>query len=545
MSRTYDVVSLSPGVAVGPGWSPRRTVDHPRQEPVAPPSIPDAFEAVAGRLEQMATSFREDGAPTYADILDAEAAIARDPSFAAEAEQQVTEGRAVSPSAAVDEVAERHAGVMEALNSPELRERATDIRHVGRLVSDQLEGRVPPEPPARPFVLVADEVSAPDLLEHASGLVGAVTRRGGAGSHAAIVARSLGVPLVSGAPAEVLAVPDGVTICVDGDAATLVVAPAEGQLAAVASRVTVTAEVGRRSPGAQVYPVSTGDGVEVTVLANVSSIVEARRAMDGGAAGVGLLRTELAFLHADHWPTQREHEASLAPVLEVLQGRPVTVRLLDFSNDKLPPFLAGSRTTGPDLLLGPNGGIEAQLRALVRAGAASDLRVMVAMVTRPTELVAVQARLEEAAAEAGLTAVPPVGAMVELPETVDRLDELAEVADFFSIGSNDLTATTLGLSRTDPKLTPALAADPRVLRLVQRVVAVAGAAGVPVSLCGDAAADAAVLPLLLGAGVRVVSVAPPRLEAVRTVLAGLSTVDRAAELSTLLRESAVGVGASR
>ena len=183
-------------------------------------------------------------------------------------------------------------------------------------------------------------------------------------SHAAIVARSLGVPLVLEAPAEVLSESDGVTIVVDADRGRLVVAPEDGLLTAVRSRVTST--IGTDQPAG---PVRTRDGVEVTVLANVASTVEARRALDGGAAGVGLLRTELAFLHSDHWPTQREHEASLAPVLEVLRGSPVTVRLLDFSNDKLPKFLARSSGTGPELLLGPTGGLDAQLRALVRVGA--------------------------------------------------------------------------------------------------------------------------------------------------------------------------------
>jgi phosphoenolpyruvate-protein kinase (PTS system EI component) len=223
----------------------------------------------------------------------------------------------------------------------------------------------------------------------------------------------------------------------------------------------------------------------------------------------------------------------------------VTVRLLDFSNDKLPAFLAGAPTSGPELLLGPTGGADAQLRALVRVGADSDLRVMVAMVTRPEQLVDVRARLETAASVAGLTAAPPVGAMVELPETVERLDELAQVADFFSIGSNDLTATTLGLARTDGRLTPALAADPRVLRQVQRVVEIAGAAGVPVSVCGDAAADGSVLPLLLGVGVRTVSVAPSRLGSVRHQVAGLSTVDCVTEVTARLGSRPVGAGAAR
>ena len=230
MSRTYDVVGLSPGLGVGAAWSPRRTVEDKKHRssiaPPAPPSLPEAFEAVAERLERMAASFRADGAPTYADILEAEAMLARDPSFVAEA----VKSRRPGPEA-------RHCrrpsarwptgtpAVMESLESPELRERATDIRHVGLLVAERLEGRVPPMAPPGPFMLVAEEVSAPDLLEHASGLVGAVSRRGGAGSHAAIVARSWAYRWLSGVQPEGLTVPDGVTVCVDGDEGSLVVAP--------------------------------------------------------------------------------------------------------------------------------------------------------------------------------------------------------------------------------------------------------------------------------------------------------------------------------
>ena len=149
--------------------------------------------------------------------------------------------------------------------------------------------------------------------------------------------------------------------------------------------------------------------------------------MSGCCVPAGVPRT------SKHWPTEREHEASLAPILEVLRGRPVTVRLLDFSNDKLPAFLAGAVTTGPRTCCSDQpAGSTRSCAPLVRMGAASDLRVMVAMVTRPEQLVAVRARLADPAVAAGLTAVPPVGAMVELPETVDRLDELCQVADFSS-----------------------------------------------------------------------------------------------------------------
>jgi phosphoenolpyruvate-protein kinase (PTS system EI component) len=279
-------------------------------------------------------------------------------------------------------------------------------------------------------------------------------------------------------------------------------------------------------------PARTRDGVDLTLLANVASAVEARRALDAGAAGVGLLRTELPFLDAADWPTRDEHIRRLAPVLEVLAGRPVTVRLLDFSNDKTPPFLAG-RDPAASLanFLGDTAALTAQLSALASAGTGVELRVMVPMATRATDLVRVRHHLVDAMA-AGV--LPRVGAMVESPEAVANLPELLDVCDFVAIGTNDLTASTLGLARTDPALVTFRSADPAVLRLVEHVVLAAAGADVPVSVCGDAAADPAVLPLLIGAGVRAVSVAPSRLDAVRALVRASSAADCRARLRAVL-----------
>ena len=212
MTTTYPAVPCSPGAALAPGWRPRGAV--PDQRVPVPPATPDtvrsAFEATATRLDDLAASFRADGAVEYADILEAEALIARDPAFADEV-VALLDDPGTDATSAVMQVAERHAAVMAGLASADLRERAADIRQVGRMVSDRLGGRVPPAPPAGPFVLLAHEVTAPDLLEYAEQVTGAVSVLGGAGSHASIVARSLGVPLVVGVDPAALDAPAGVT----------------------------------------------------------------------------------------------------------------------------------------------------------------------------------------------------------------------------------------------------------------------------------------------------------------------------------------------
>ena len=235
-----------------------------------------------------------------------------------------------------------------------------------------------------------------------------------------------------------------------------------------------------------------------------------------------------------------EHQAALRPVLGVLPGRPVTVRLLDFTNDKVPPFLRG-RGDGSSLalLLEHGAALDAQLRAVLAAGRGVDLRLMLPMVTRPEELERVRARLGQAARAVGADRLPPLGAMLELPAAIDALPELVGVADFFSLGTNDLTASTLGLDRSDPRLTPALATDPAVLRMVRRAVLLCGGAGRPLSLCGDAGSDPLAFARLLSVGVRTFSVAPSRLDQVRALVRAASV---APDPDSLLSQAA-GSGA--
>jgi phosphoenolpyruvate-protein kinase (PTS system EI component) len=246
---------------------------------------------------------------------------------------------------------------------------------------------------------------------------------------------------------------------------------------------------------------------------------------------VGLLRTEIPFTGALAWPTFADHRARLEPILGLLAGRTATVRLLDFSGDKIPPFLARRHADGvPGDGPGPAAGLAAllahptalrdQLRAILETGRAARLGVLIPMVSSLDEVHQVRAALAGTAAALG--ALPPrLGIMVELAATAAAAETFAGAVDFFSIGTNDLAGQVLGLDRRDPTARPALAADPRVLRLVAHVTQAARSAGIAVSVCGDAAADARVLPLLVGLGVATLSVPAARVPQVRSWVTAL------------------------
>jgi multiphosphoryl transfer protein len=518
----YRGLAVSGGVAAGqvyPGGIPRGT------RPATPAEVAEAFAAVAAERAALAGQLREAGRGEQADIVAVGALIAADPALVDPAVAAVRDG--AEAAAAVERSAGAQAAALAALASPDLAARADDVRQVASAVLTRLAGCSSAPPAAGGFILIQREVDPADLIRFAeAGLTGAVSVSGGANSHAAIIARGLGLPMLAGADPAVLEVPAGSPAFLDTAAGRLVVGPSAPGLAAAAGTVP-PAWAGRANGGQSASPAPgtprfcTADSQEITLLCNVASAVEARRGLAAGAAGVGLLRTEIPFLGATAWPTEAEHRAALDPVLGLLAHRPAVVRLLDFSGDKVPPFLTGGEA-GLTALLGHPRALGDQLRAVLHAGRDAQLHVMVPMVTALNEVAAVRAALADAAAAVGAD-VPALGMMVEVAATAAAAGAFAPAVDFFSIGTNDLTSQVFGLSRTDPRLRPALAADPRVLGLVSRVVTAAGAAGVTVSVCGDAAADPAVLPLLIGLGVRSLSVGAARLPQVAAWIAGADT----------------------
>jgi len=494
--------------------------------------VREAFAAVAADRGELAERLRGAGRAAEADIIGVAGLIAADPALVGPAVTAVVGG--TDAATAVTEAAEAQATVLAGLAVPELAERAADVRQVGRAVLDRLAAAGAPPPPAGDFILVRREVSPADLIEFAErGLAGAVSVAGGGSSHAAIIARGLGLPMITGVDATVLALPGGEHAVLDATTGELRIGPETGPGRAPGPAMSGNGQHQAWQPG----PVATADGRVITVLCNVASAAETRRGLVAGATGVGLLRTEIPFTGALAWPTLDEHRAHLAPILGLLTGRTATVRLLDFSGDKIPPFLAGSDPgvtagsgAGPSPAPPPAGGLAAllahpgalrdQLRAILEAGRDARLAVLIPMVSSLDEVARVRAVLAETAVSLDAPA-PRLGIMVELTATAAAAETFAPAVDFFSIGTNDLAGQVLGLDRRDPSARPALAADPRVLALIAHTAQAAREARLTVSVCGDAAADPQVLPLLVGLGVDTLSVPAARVPRVRSWVADL------------------------
>jgi phosphoenolpyruvate-protein kinase (PTS system EI component) len=428
---------------------------------------------------------------------------------------------------AVKAAAEHHAQLLAEIPDPLFAARAADARQLGRRAARLLGGRAVTLDTSEPSILVGRDLGPADVAELDLGggrICGIALAEGAATSHAAIMARALGVPMVVALGDDVLAAEGGEDVVLDGDAGSITFAPGGDALDRARSAVRRRQATRHELARSRGLPSTTSDGRHVRLLCNAATAAEARAGLYAGAEGVGLLRTELAFLEAPAWPTEDEHAGALAPVLSALAGRLATVRTLDFGADKTPPFLAGVAERGIALSLLYPDALAAQLRAILRTAAGSELRIMVPLVGNAEELRVARTLLERSAAEVGWEGeVPALGAMVETPEAVARIDEIASEADFLSIGTNDLVQYTLGLDRELPLASARAAADPAVLKLVSEVARGAERAGLKVEICGEAACELPLVVLFVGLGIGELSVAPARVDDVRATVRGITS----------------------
>ena len=535
-TRALRGVPASPGIGVG---AVRRLVAPASAPARARGPVPEdrrgaeieralaALAAAANELDALAARLRADGRDTEAEIVETGALMALDPGLADGVKAAVgREGRWAED--ALLAACSAQADVLAALADETLSARADDVRSLGRRAALLAAGAAPAASPAGEAVLVAEDLGPADVAELDTGVQAVAMAAGGATAHAAIVARSLGIPLVAELGEAVLGLEDGALIVVDGAEGVVLTEPDADQLEearGVAARRTRARE---HAAAQRAVPAMTRDGRRITVLANVAGAAELRLALDAGAEGVGLLRTELAFLDARAWPTQAQHRRALEPVLRGLAGRPATVRVLDYGGDKLPPFLAGTRERGIRLLLQAPEALAAQLLAILESAAGADVRVLLPMVGSTVELEAAASALR-AAAQALRAPVPPLGAMIETPRAAGIAAALAQRAGFLSIGTNDLTAATLGADRFAPGA--AAPHHPRVLAACATSVQAAHGAGIPIEVCGEAASHPVALPLLVGLGVDELSVGASRVGTVRAWVRELD-VRAAEELAT-------------
>lgn len=506
-----------------------------------------ALAAAAGELTALAAATAQAAGDEVGAIFEAQALFAVDPGIVDPALAAVAAGS--SAADAILDVTEAQAQQLAAVDDAYFAQRAADVRDVGRRVAALARGQGRPDlwhADGEPAVLVAEDLDPSIVAALRRELVAGIALAAGAPtSHAAIVARALGIPLVLGLGSRIGDIAAGLEVAVDGGLGRVVLSPSPAALddlrrsAGVAAVATPVGPVDERPHG-------------IALVANVGSALEAEAAFAAGADGIGLVRTEMLFIGRHAPPTVGEQRATYTAIRDAMRGRPVTFRTLDIGGDKPAAWQTGPSEANPALgVRGVRLGqrqpslLDDQLRALVEAAVGADLRVMIPMVATLEELDAVRRRLDEVVAAVvadggARPATVELGAMVEVPSAAIMADELARAAAFLSIGTNDLVQYTLAADRTNPALADlASPLQPAILRLIDGVVRAGERHGCHVAVCGEAAADPTVVPILIGLGVKELSVTPSSIAAVRTLVAGLdptacrAQADRALEARTL------------
>ncbi len=525
-------IPAAPGLVIGSAHIIRPTpaVDVTTQRTVeATVDIARLERAIALAITRL-DSLRDIAGGSTAEMLAAQREMLDDPELRQGADALITAG--FTAEAAITRVAADYAQQLAALPDPYLAARAEDVQEAGRRIVAELQGTSLEVHLDSAAILVARDLAPAETVGLDPALLQAiVTEAGSATGHLAIVAQGLGIPAVVGVADVFAQIDEGTTLVVDGDRGTVTTTPDETMRSetetrlAAAQRDKKDLEVFRDREG------MTADGVRVEVFANIGSLAEARKAVEMGAEGVGLFRTE--FIAANGLPSEEAQHAIYEEVAAVLQ-RPLIVRTFDIGGDKPVPGLDIPAEANPFLgwrgirltLDRPEEVFLPQIRALLRVGVAYDLRIMLPMVTVPQEVEAARALIDHAVKDlerdGQQTRRIPIGIMVETPAAAVTLDQFRGLIDFASIGTNDLVQYTYAVDRTNARVRErAKPLGTATLRLVAQICR----AGVPVAVCGQLAGDADAIPLLVGLGVRELSVAPARVPAVKRILSTMKLAE--------------------
>ena len=533
--RAITGVSASPGIAIGPLWQFQATRIVVTERPSSDPQeekhrLAQALETAREQLGDIYAEVSARAGKSEAMIFRAHQALLADEDLTAEVRAGIDAGQGAAwawqqaISARVAEVAQ--------VEDERLAARAADLRDVGQRVLRLLAGAEHGEPhlPDHPVVLAADDLTPSDTARlDPRRILGLCTALGGPTSHTAIIARSLDIPAVVGAGPSILDLADGTECILDGAAGRLYVEPAEAELES-ARRFQHDLR-GRRDLEweARYQPAILTDGHRVEIAANIGRADEAAQAVEAGAEGVGLMRTEFLFLGRDTAPTEDEQYAAYTEMTRALNGLPLIIRTLDIGGDKVVPYLALPKEENPFLgvrgirlcLRKPELFIP-QLRAIYRASATGPVLIMFPMVATLEELRAAREAAERVRRELDVPPVP-VGIMIEVPSAVLIAAELAREVDFFSVGTNDLTQYVLAMDRMHPTLgKDADGLHPAVLRMIEMTVRAAEAEGKWVGVCGGIAGDPVGALILTGLGVAELSMSLPSIAAVKASLRGWS-----------------------
>jgi phosphotransferase system enzyme I (PtsI) len=530
-------IGASEGVAVGPSFVPATGRPEPERDRITEDEVEaelarfrQATEAVAASLSETGDGLRSSGHEEEAGIFEFHVEMAEDPELASSVEERVRNLQ--SPEAAVLAVGEEYAAQFAEMGEY-MAARADDVRDVTGQISAELMGRSNSSVAAMqtPSVVLARSLAPSDTARLRPGLaLGFVTAEGSRTSHVSIMARSMGIPAVVGVGKTLDDALDARSVAIDGNEGTAITDPDEETVARFQKMSAALLEERATLDEYRHVAALTSEGRRIEVAANLGSASEAEDALGWGAEGVGLFRTEFLFMEREELPSEDEQYEAYSAVARAFGEKPVIIRTLDVGGDKdLPgvdqahednPFLGwrGIRMSldTPDLF-------EPQLRAILRAAAEGNIKVMFPMVVDGGELRAAKTMLQqcrsELEAEGKRVGEVETGVMIETPAAALCAGELARESAFFSIGTNDLVQYTLAADRGNERLLRLQSADhPAVLALIRQTCEAADVAGIPVGVCGEAAGEPEMIPKLISLGVTELSMSAPSIPRAKKVV---------------------------
>jgi phosphotransferase system enzyme I (PtsI) len=547
--RIFEGLAVSPGVAIGSAHlrdrGEIRVLEY--QVPVAKVKAEKARFAAAverakhqlGKLKGKAKVFHGAAAEELGFLLDAHLHMLGSSRLLSGVEQRIAETRQNAEAAVMAEITDI-ALTFEQMDDSYLHARAEEVREVGMRIVRTLSDHKLTDFSALPrgSIIIAETITPADtaLMDPAQ-VGGFATVLGGAEGHTAIMARSLGLPAVLGVGGLMHGVKTGDTVIVDGSNGSVVVNPGASLLADYQRRRRELERAERALSRLRNVAATTRDGERIALQANLELPREVGQAVAAGAEGIGLLRTEFLYMNRDDLPGEEEQYRALKEIVEAMEGRCVTVRTLDVGGEKLASALGESRSATDNPALGLRAIrlsltepklLETQLAAILRAGAHGPVRILLPLITTVTEVREVRKimstvirRLKRRRAKIA-DPLPPVGAMIEVPGAALAADSLARAADFFAIGTNDLTMYTLAIDRGEEQVAHLYnPLHPAVLRLIQFTIEAALRARIPISACGEMAGDPRFAALFLGLGVRELSMTANALPRVKSRILSL------------------------
>jgi phosphoenolpyruvate-protein phosphotransferase/dihydroxyacetone kinase phosphotransfer subunit len=554
-------IPASPGIAIGPAFLYKPSLPPVERYQIEDPEgewarLEKALAEAVQEIEQLKNEAVKQVGKSEAAIFEAHAMMLQDPELAQTVRDLFLAEEINAEAAWLDTILKTAEGY-RTLDSAYMQARAADVEDIGQRVLRKLMALEPPSLDfAGPSILISADLSPSDAARLDPGMVlGICTELGGATSHSAILARGLGIPALVGLGAAIWTINEKQLVAIDGSRGQLWLEPTEDELGALRMQQQQWQQEREKARLESKEPAVTSDGQVIEIAANIGGPNDVPIAVDFGAEGVGLFRTEFLFLDRETEPTEEEQYQAYRQAADDLGNRPLIIRTLDVGGDKPLPYLDLGEEENPFLgwrgirfCLGNPQIFKPQLRAILRAGIDRNVKMMFPMIGTVDEIRKAKGILAEAKNDLTRDQIPfddnmDVGIMIEVPSAVAIADILASEVDFFSIGTNDLTQYTMAADRGNANVADlAQAINPAVLRLIKQTVSAGHEAGIWVGICGELAGDSSATALLVGLGLDELSMSAPSIPAVKEAVRSVSIEEARQLANTVLNlDSAAAV----